>query len=260
MKILVAIFIVYFGLSNVAADDLDPFVNLSGHAADPATEKLRFNNTQTFAQKYLVHTRGRPKYLPDNWRTLVAAAEPPKNSSQRTRAELDYLLQLQEDRTEEDIERIKTEIKLVGFVFDEMTYPEITDLKNRPRTAALAKAANFDITIVMFQAKQHFNRVRPHFLEPRIKPAIPVPDHPAYPSGHSTQAYMWAFLLCELVKPERHSSILAGAKLIATDRELAGVHYPSDTALGRGIARRVVDLWMENPKFRTLVEAARTEW
>lgn len=244
----------------VSAEDLDPFADLSGHATDESKELLSFDNTQKWAPKYLAHTVKKPLYLPANWRSKIAAALPPKNSSLRTQAEIARLLELQKTRTPEDIERIKKEIKLVGFQFDDLSYPEIVDIKKRPKTAALAKAANGDIVIVMFQAKQYFNRVRPHALDPRIKPAIKVPDHASYPSGHSTQAYMWAYLLCELTPTEKHAAILAGAKLIAQDRELAGVHYQSDTALGKRIARQVVDMWMANAKFRALLNAAKSEW
>lgn len=242
------------------SDDLDPFADLGGHATDPRRESLFFSNTSRWEEKYLAHTRKKPRYLPGNWRAQLAAANPPKNSSRRTRAELDYLLALQQKRTPEEVERIKSEIKLVGFRFDNLSYVEITDLKKRPKTAALARAANADITVVMFQAKLHFNRVRPSRLDPRIQPCIEVPAHPAYPSGHSTQAHMWAYLLCELLPSTQHEAILAGAQLIAQDRELAGVHYPSDTALGKTIARQVVDMWMENPGFKAMLSAAQTEW
>lgn len=256
----IALLILFCFAGTIAAEDLDPFADLSGHATDDAKELLLFNNTQKWGAKYLAYAGKKPLYLPDNWRAQIAAAFPPKNSSQRTQAEIDYLLELQTKRTPEDIARIKAEIKLVGFRFDDLKYPEIVDSKKRPNTAALAKAANGDITIVMFQAKQYFNRVRPNALDPRIQPAIKVPDHAAYPSGHSTQAFMWAYLLCELNPPEKHAAILAGAKLIAQDRELAGVHYPSDTALGKRLARQVVDMWMANPKFKALLLAAEKEW
>jgi hypothetical protein len=247
-------------LQSAACEEMDPFSDLSGYTVDESKETLFFDNTQKWEPRYIAHTTKKVKYLPGNWRSLIAAAVPPKNSSPRTRAELVYLLEIQEKRTPEDIERIKSEIKLTGFRFGEFTYPGITDPEKRPATAALARAANADITAVMFQAKQHFNRVRPSMLDPRIQPAIPIPNHPAYPSGHATQAFMWAYLLCELLPPDHHAAILAGAKRIARDRELAGVHYPSDSSLGKQIARQIVDMWMANPQFRELLNRAKQEW
>ena len=176
----------------------------------------------------------------------------PKNSSLRTRAELDYLIELQASRTAEDVERIKKEVKLDGFFLGKIPYMEIIDAKKRPKTAALAKAVNPDIEVVMFKTKLHFNRVRPSILDPRIRPPIKVPDHPAYPSGHSTQAFSWAYLLFELTPPDKHEEILASATQIARNREIGGLHYPSDTALGKRIARQLVDMWMEKSEVQKI--------
>lgn len=260
-KYITPIFILLLAfMSQGQSIELDQFADLSGHTLDPEKETLRFSNTQKWADEFLSHTRKKTKYLPENWRSKIAAPSAPKNSSLRTQAELGYLLELQKSRTKEDVQRINREIKLVAFKFGDHTYPEITDIKKRPKTAALAKAVNADITIVMFQAKKFFDRVRPSKLDPRIQPSIEIPAHASYPSGHSTQAFMWAYLLFELTPTESHKDILTGAKLIAQDRELAGVHYPSDTALGNRIARQVVDMWMENPQFKQLLKAAKTEW
>ncbi len=245
-----------------AGEILDPYSDLSGASSDIANPQdlLTFTNTARWDAAYLAATQQTPTYLPKDWKGRMGAAEPPSNSSLRTRAELDYLLALQAKRTAQDVQRITHEITLAGFVFDGITYADITDEQNRPLTRKLAKNINAELTTVMMATKRHFNRVRPHHLEPRLTPCIDVPAHPAYPSGHATQAYVWAYLLCELLPTERHRRILAGAQLIGQDRELAGVHYPSDTALGKSIARQIVDMWLENPHFRERLDAVRSEW
>ena len=101
--------------------------------------------------------------------------------------------------------------------------------------------------------------MRPSVLEPDIEPIIDVPPHPAYPSGHSTQLYFFAYVLSELVPSEREGFLEKAAR-VAKNREIAGVHYPSDTEAGRMLARQFVDLLFQNAEFNALFEQARTEW
>ena len=94
-----SLLLILFSLT-VYGGELDPYTDLSGFVTDPLLENLRFSNTQKWEARYLAHTRKPPKFLPENWRTRIAAPEPPQNSSMRTRAELDYLIMLQADSTE----------------------------------------------------------------------------------------------------------------------------------------------------------------
>ena len=52
--------------------------------------------------------------------------------------------------------------------------------------------------VVAVHFKQGFKRPRPHQVSPYIFPSIPVPAHYAFPSGHSTQAYLVVGVLKEL--------------------------------------------------------------
>ena len=54
--------------------------------------------------------------------------------------------------------------------------------------------------------------------------------------------------------------IMAYATAVGTRRELAGVHYPSDTAEGVRIGELVATKLLALPAFRRLVDAARSEW
>ena len=72
-----------------------------------------------------------------------------------------------------------------------------------------------------------YQRRRPSQLAPGLMPPIPVPGHPAYPSGHSTQAHLMA--LC--VKQALPASVQTAlgividelADRIARNREIAGL-------------------------------------
>ena len=107
--------------------------------------------------------------------------------------------------------------------------------------------------------KNKFDRVRPSVLEKNIEPVIDVPQHPAYPSGHSTQMHLLAMILSKL-SPRKSTVFENRANEIAVHREVAGLHYHSDTLAGELVAKQVMDLLMQNPNFIKLLNEAKSEW
>ena len=90
-----------------------------------------------------------------------------------------------------------------------------------------------------------YNRVRPPYFDNRVIPWISVPLHPSYPSGHAVQSYTIAYLLSEKY-PYKKMIYFESAKRISRNREVMGLHYPSDTEYGKKIARII----FENTKFK----------
>jgi acid phosphatase (class A) len=95
-----------------------------------------------------------------------------------------------------------------------------------------------DVSHAVLHYKMVFRRARPDQYTARLDLAIDPPGHPSYPSGHSTQAHLVALVLAELV-PEQADALWATADEIAVNREIAGVHYPSDSKAGEELARQV---------------------
>jgi hypothetical protein len=93
--------------------------------------------------------------------------------------------------------------------------------------------------------KAKFRRARPHILfsgsvKSRFQaPHWNCPAHPAYPGGHATVAYTFAKLLGAHFG-DYEVALDHVAQSIAEDREVAGLHYPSDTADGKVLAGQVV--------------------
>jgi membrane-associated phospholipid phosphatase len=100
--------------------------------------------------------------------------------------------------------------------------------------------------------KARFNRMRPSSILPCLLPPLEVPGHAAYPSGHATQAQLIAMCL-EIVMPRnrvmpaspagpvgqfmpQYGPLRMMADRIARNREVAGLHYRSDTWAGRILA------------------------
>ena len=101
--------------------------------------------------------------------------------------------------------------------------------------------------------------MRPSYLDPTLSTALPVPEHPAYPSGHATQAALIALVLSEL-DPENSAAYFTSADRIAQNREIAGLHYPSDSQAGKLIAQQLFPVLLRDEAFAQLLEEAKAEW
>ncbi|HET6767500.1 MAG TPA: phosphatase PAP2 family protein [Chitinophagaceae bacterium] len=198
----------------------------------------------------------------------------PANSSQQTRAELDYLLQLQEQRTEEDV---RASSFYAGVYYRTAIQPEDKDYKkfrrnlfhigrsigtwfnpdSLPLTAALAANVWKDAEYLIWKYKNYFIRIRPYKLESKLK-NLEETNWAAYPSGHATNSYVNAYLYSELL-PEFSSFFIKDAYDMAHSREIIGVHYPSDSESGRVLAWQVIKRLMSNEKFKKDFTAAKEE-
>ena len=81
---------------------------------------------------------------------------------------------------------------------------------------------------------------RPHEYSPQIQPIIACPLHGSLPSGHATEAFLFAHLLAVLSRRgkwnDRESvwvnQLMRQANRIAVNRTVAGVHFPVDSVAG----------------------------
>lgn len=224
-----------------------------------AEEALSFSSTMEWGEEYLVHLE-RQYYFPSlaGWEDRVTLADFPANDSPETREELDLLLQYQEERTRAQINQTISEIDANNFIFGGRPIGSYGQ-ENFPKTTILITEGLFDLARPIIATKLEFDRVRPHFLDARLKPAIDVPEHAAYPSGHSTQAHFVAGIL-SLLNPELETQYFQEAAQIAKNREIVGVHYPTDSAVGKDLALQVIAILLEDEKFQKLILEARKEW
>lgn len=93
------------------------------------------------------------------------------------------------------------------------------------------KEAVVDTESVVTALKRRFNRRRPSVVLPNIRTVVPVPPYASYPSGHATQAVVIATLMSELA-PKAAKRLRELATQVGRNREIAGLHYPSDTVAG----------------------------
>ena len=198
----------------------------------------------------------------------------PANSSLQTRAELDHLLELQARRTPEEIAHSQ---RLAGVYYRLSVRPGDADWARMrqnlfhmgrqlgswfspdslPVTADFMAKVWSDASYYMWAAKFRFNRVRPYTIETRLV-NLENPYFPAYPSGHSSNSYVAAYVY-ELLLPEHRDLFLRNARDMAWSREILGVHYASDSEAGRIFARQFVDRLALEPSFQRDLDAARQE-
>lgn len=118
-----------------------------------------------------------------------------------------------------------------GFVFLNNT--------RRRQTAELLHAVVDLCIMVEMRIKHAFAVPRPIDFDGRIHPMIDTPTHGAFPSGHATEAFAVASVLNALVTGQTiqqgvaaHGELFRLAHRIATNRTVAGVHFPADSAAG----------------------------
>lgn len=174
----------------------------------------------------------------------------------QTRAEIDVLLALQAQRTAKDVAQIRREAPdlLPLFVAEAGRQPG-----KAPKTVSMLRQALAELDYFLFAEKLRLLRPRPHQTDRRIHPAIAVPAHPAFPSGHGGESRLLAQLLANLV-PTKAEPLRAYAVAVGKRREIAGVHFPSDTAEGIRIADKVFQQLWSSARFRPVIDAARSEW
>jgi membrane-associated phospholipid phosphatase len=132
--------------------------------------------------------------------------------------------------------------------------------------------------------KNQYKRVRPAQLFPGLLPPIATPGHASFPSGHATQARLVFRCLLSVLPTAPFAGTGTGtaslarmfgfageqlAQRIARNREIAGLHYPSDSRGGQLLADKLFDNILKPaaapsssamPVYKGLVAAAKKEW
>ena len=111
-------------------------------------------------------------------------------------------------------------------------------------------------TVLVEQRIKHALAVRrPVEYSPQIQPIIPAPGHGSFPSGHSTEAFMAAFVILALMQGGKayphgdagrtvFEQLMRHAERIAINRTVAGVHFPVDSAAGMVLGLTLSEYWI----------------
>ncbi len=217
----------------------------------------------------------KPYYLVDVELADFNIPEVPANSSEQTRAEIHYLLALQNHRTQEDI---RSSLYMANVYYSlsvkpgDSTYSVFRrnlfhigrsigtwfNPENMPVTADLIANTWRDASYFIWSMKFKYARIRPYVIEPDLN-NLQETDWAAYPSGHAANSYINAYIYQELA-PEFADVFLKDAYDMAHSREILGVHYPSDSESARIFARQFVNKLFQNEKFLKDFAHAKKEW
>ncbi len=212
-----------------------------------------------FVAAVSAHAAEPPEWLDEKAADAARLLPPPSTEkSAETRAELDLILRLQEERTPEQVARIKSDgqLTVAGFsgVLGAWCMPQ-----NLPRTQRLLQQLEREASPIGAKARADFGRRRPKFLDERIKPALEGLDDPGYPSGNGMRGMLYAVVLAELA-PEQKDAIFERGREIGWSRVIAGVHYPSDIMAGRVLGMTLARAALAKPGFQEELAKAKEEF
>ena len=276
--------------SQIQISSIHPIEDIQNHYKDlgelnasPRTEYAGMDTIayppELYTRYTLLFTYADPHYLTNSQVDFLAnSVQYPANSSEQTRAELDFLLELQAQRTDSQAQ-VVLDIASIGYWpdvnllpsnpeyqqnLDELFYEGQRILgsdctaENYPLTAKLLQGVMLDMRLMEFAVKYRLLRARPYQLDTRITPLREIKS-PSFASGHTLWAYIQAYTWGELL-PEKRTEFVDLAYEIAFSRELMGVHYPSDEEAGRQLAHRMLWLMWHTEAFQKDFAAAKAEW
>lgn len=220
---------------------------------DENHEKEVFFDDSRWGREFVEMLEKGPSYLPSDFPLTLA---PPPNLD-KVEEELAYLRMITGDRTYEEEKLINSQIDDAALYFFERAG---IDSASKPATVSLMKEVIGESAFFILREKKRFRRARPYDLDPSLNISISPPPHPSYPSGHASQSWALAILLSRL-DPEREKIWFDAANIIGRNRELAGVHYPSDTRAGQNLAEQIMPALFANPEFSEKLKLAKEkEW
>ena len=136
---------------------------------------------------------------------------------------------------EETWNAVRSEDSIFSYAY---TLGSDFNAKNLPKTNALFRKIDDDARLAVHVAKYIFQRRRPLNS-----------NGFAYPSGHSTRAFIWESLL-SMAFPGEEAKLYNQAKVKAWNRVILGRHYPADVEAGETYGIYLTQKFLENASFK----------
>ena len=202
---------------------------------------------------------------PETWHFLHAGEleakkilpPPPAPGSLAAQADLETVLHVQAARTPEQVAWAKF-VEHDDLFKNARVLGDWFTAENLPFLAAFFHQVDDDGDLIFSDVKTLYFRPRPPFADSRVHPCVELKTTGSYPSGHSSQAWMWAGLLAEIF-PEKRTEILDRARDVAWGRVIGGVHYPTDTIGGKLLGDAIVAELLKLPAVQEAIRKCRAE-
>lgn len=210
-------------------------------------------------------TKAAAAAAPETWHFLHAGEldakkilpPPPAPGSLAAQADLETVLHVQAARTPEQVAWAKF-IEHDDLFKNSRVLGDWFTAENLPFLAAFFHQVDDDGDLIFGDVKTLYPRPRPPFADSRVHPCVELKTTGSYPSGHSSQAWMWAGLLAEIF-PEKRTEILDRARDVAWGRVIGGVHYPTDTIGGKLLGDAIVAELLKLPAVQEAIRQCRAE-
>ena len=131
--------------------------------------------------------------------------------------------------------------------------------KSHPATWELMTIGNTVAHMVAMHFKLVFKRARPVQVYPALMPVLLTPPHPSYPNAHALESLVMSGCVA-LAAPVLRDQLELLADRVGYNREVAGVHYPSDRVASAELAPQVMAFLGKGALFLEVVERAKGEW
>jgi hypothetical protein len=160
---------------------------------------------------------------------IVSLSRPDKEVFARQAEWLDFYADLREDRMAEILCQMGPQVAFWSALI--YLHPSRT-----PKTVELLDTAVRLAIFVEIRFKHAIAAARALEYSTQVQPMIQTPGHGSLPSGHSTQAFIIAVVLCALFNQKPGSvyyqQAMRQAYRVAVNRTVAGVHFPIDSIAG----------------------------
>ena len=187
--------------------------------------------------------------------TLLTPPLAPKSAAWNE--EIETIIALQKHASKEEINAAASERDVHPERMLETLHPEITRASN-PALFVLLDRVSDTSRVVTNQAKTFWSTKRPYLSDSRVKALIDAHSNNAYPSGHTSASYCFAYVL-GMVFPKERQQFIDRAETIAQHRVLVGMHYPHDIKGGKQLADLIVGGLLQNAAFRKDLAKAQKE-
>jgi PAP2 superfamily len=200
---------------------------------------------------------------PHNWMQLLSIPPPPLGATENEISELAALKVVRSANSDLIWREAMVESALVE------AFQGIVPCVLDPQIFATIRAFLVEEAMPVFYFKRLYSRTRPFQIDKSLGTVIPesseyFPKHPSYPSSHATLATIVAEVTKFLLDPygipataEKRAMIDQVAFLIGFRREIAGLHFRSDTIAGISLGRQIFMLLRSQPTLSNSIANAR---
>ena len=185
----------------------------------------------------------------DSWQSYPF----PSNSSKIVIHEIQYLIGLQEFRSQWEKDMMMHDTKVIEAFKNYLEKHEL-EVNLEP----IKELQNQSDPIIL-SLKRFYNRPRPKELAKKLGLdfsffSLKTAETPSYPSGHATQGRLVAKLIADEVPFKHRADIIRIGEDMGEGRMIAGAHYPTDTNFGHLLADELYRLAKEPKKSELTLE------